>query len=108
MSRFRCPVVLLLFIAMAHVAWAEQEVKIVPDVIYGHKFGLAMTFDVFKPAEGANGAGVLFMVSGGWYSRWAPPEARVGSFKPLITAAAPSFRFRKRSMTCAAPCDSSD
>lgn len=83
MSRFRCPVVLLLFIAMAHVAWAEQEVKIVPDVIYGHKFGLAMTFDVFKPAEGANGAGVLFMVSGGWYSRWAPPEARVGSFKPL-------------------------
>lgn len=47
------------------------EVAITPDVVYGHKLGLAMTFDVFTP-EKPNGAGVLFMVSGGWYSRWAP------------------------------------
>jgi len=50
------------------------DVKVTPDVVYGHKFGLALTFDVFTPTENANGAGVLFMVSGGWFSRWSPPE----------------------------------
>jgi acetyl esterase/lipase len=38
------------------------------DVIYGRKFGLAMTMDVFTPKEKANGKGVIFCVSGGWFS----------------------------------------
>jgi acetyl esterase/lipase len=38
------------------------------DVIYGRKYGLAMTLDVFQPKEKANGAGVIFCVSGGWFS----------------------------------------
>lgn len=58
------------------------EVQITPDVVYGHKFGLAMTFDVFTPKT-ANGAGVLFMVSGGWYSSWQPPEKTMPMFQPL-------------------------
>ena len=65
-------------------AWADDNVKIAPDVVYGHKDGLAMTFDVYTPAEGANGAGVLFMVSGGWFSTWAPPENFIPVFTPLL------------------------
>ncbi len=38
------------------------------DVIYGHKFGTALTMDVFTPRENANGAGVIWTVSGGWFS----------------------------------------
>lgn len=38
------------------------------DVIYGHKNGVALTMDVFTPRKGANGAAVVFVVSGGWYS----------------------------------------
>jgi acetyl esterase/lipase len=38
------------------------------DVIYGRKFGLAMTMEVFTPKEKPNGAGVVFCVSGGWFS----------------------------------------
>lgn len=42
------------------------------DVIYGRKWGLAMTMDVFTPKDAekqkANGAGVIFCVSGGWFS----------------------------------------
>jgi len=34
-------------------------------------FGLALTFDVFKPKQSADGAGVLFMVSGGWFAKVA-------------------------------------
>jgi acetyl esterase/lipase len=43
-------------------AFARQE------VIYGRKYGTALTMDVFTPKKDANGAGVLFVVSGGWYS----------------------------------------
>lgn len=38
------------------------------DVVYGRKHGLALTLDVFRPAQ-TNGCGVLFLVSGGWFSR---------------------------------------
>jgi acetyl esterase/lipase len=38
------------------------------DVIYGRKFGMALTMDVFTPNSDANGAAVLFVVSGGWVS----------------------------------------
>ena len=38
------------------------------DVIYGRKYGTALTLDVFKPKEKANGLGVIFVVSGGWFS----------------------------------------
>lgn len=37
------------------------------DVIYGRKFGTALTLDVFTPAQ-QNGAAIVFAVSGGWYS----------------------------------------
>ena len=37
------------------------------DVIYGRKLGMALTMDVLKP-EKPSGIGVLWMVSGGWYS----------------------------------------
>lgn len=46
-----------------------------PDVVYGHKLGMALTMDAIKPKANANGAGVLFMVSGGWVSAWVPPES---------------------------------
>ncbi len=38
------------------------------DVIYGRKYGTALTLDVFAPQGQANGAGVVFVVSGGWFS----------------------------------------
>jgi acetyl esterase/lipase len=39
-----------------------------PDVVYGRKFGTALTLDVFTPKEKANGAAVILVVSGGWFS----------------------------------------
>jgi acetyl esterase/lipase len=38
------------------------------DVIYGRKYGTALTLDVFTPKAGAKGVGVIFVVSGGWFS----------------------------------------
>jgi acetyl esterase/lipase/outer membrane protein assembly factor BamB len=38
------------------------------DVIYGRKPGLALTMDVFRPKQHANGATVIWCISGGWFS----------------------------------------
>jgi acetyl esterase/lipase len=38
------------------------------DVIYGRKAGTALTLDVLAPKKDANGAAVLWLVSGGWIS----------------------------------------
>jgi len=70
-----------LYVTQAHAA---EGVEIVPDIAYGHKHGMALTFDVYKPEQGANGAGILFIVSGGWYSNWRPPEQNMGWFKPML------------------------
>ena len=67
--------------------------KITPDVVYGHKDGLAMTFDVYTPAA-PNGAGVLFMVSGGWVSTWVAPETLVRRFEPLLAKGFTVFSVR--------------
>jgi acetyl esterase/lipase len=75
-------VLLTVAILVAPPAFAQQ-VEIIPDVVYGHKDGLAMTFDVLKPAN-ANGAGVMYMVSGGWVSRWSDPEGMLTRFDPLL------------------------
>ena len=42
---------------------SPRQVQIDADVVYGHKFGMALTFDVYHPAE-PNGAGVIIVNSG--------------------------------------------
>jgi acetyl esterase/lipase len=68
MQRAMKAVVLVALLAPAG-AWAQgkEDVKRQRDVIYGRKFGLAMTMDVFTPKK-PNGAGVICVVSGGWFS----------------------------------------
>ena len=61
-----------------------DDLQITPDVVYGHKDGMALTFDVLRPAN-AHGGAVLYMVSGGWVSRWGPPQRLAGrSFSGLL------------------------
>lgn len=73
---------------------AQTPINITPDVVYGHKDGLAMTIDVFQPKEEANGAAIAFMVSGGWFSRWTPPEQARGLFEPYLAAGYTVFAVR--------------
>jgi acetyl esterase/lipase len=77
-------VIFSMFVLLVPAARAAENFEIEADVVYGHKDGLAMTFDVVKPKENANGAGVLFMVSGGFYSVWYPPENNTVMFRSLL------------------------
>ena len=63
---------------------AEPRPILEADVVYGHKDGLALTMDLYRPESEANGAAVLFMVSGGWISKWAPPEQMKPFFRPFL------------------------
>jgi acetyl esterase/lipase len=38
------------------------------DVVYGRKSGVALTMDVIQPKLNRNERGIIFMVSGGWFS----------------------------------------
>jgi acetyl esterase/lipase len=75
---------LILTVCASAQFMAQAQTEIVPDVVYGHKDGLAMTFDVIKPKTNANGAAVIFMVSGGWISNYNPPQQTATRFKDLL------------------------
>ncbi len=75
---------LILAVCLATRVMAQSQVEIIPDVVYGHKDGLALTFDVLKPKANANGAAVIFMVSGGWVSTYVPPQQMAIRFKELL------------------------
>ncbi len=52
------------------------------DVVYGRKYGTALTMDVIAPKTNANGVGLVFMVSGGFFSSHAAIQPAF--FKPFV------------------------
>lgn len=81
-------VILLLILTVSHAAQVKPaaNVDVIPDVVYGHKDGMALTFDIFKPKKHRNGAAVIFMVSGGWISNYAPPDQAMPRYQELFDA----------------------
>ncbi len=65
-------VVSFVFSTAATLRAADVEFTRTEDVVYGRKWGMALTMDVFRPAENQdvkqNGAGLIFCVSGGFHS----------------------------------------
>ena len=72
-----------ILIALLCVATASfaADFKRTEDVIYGRKFGTALTLDVIQP-NNPNGAGIIFMVSGGFFS--SHEAINPGYYKPLL------------------------
>ena len=51
-----------------HAGAADENFTRTEDVIYGRKFGTALTLDVFTPKTNPNGGVIILAVSGGWFS----------------------------------------
>lgn len=80
--KHRFPLLVALLLALgASAASGAPDAKRTEDVIYGRKFGTALTLDVFQPAN-TNGYGVFFMVSGGFFSSHDAINPRF--FAPLL------------------------
>ncbi len=75
-------------------SFAQDKIAITPDIVYGHKDGMALTFDVFQPKENAKGIGLLFMVSGGWVSMWTEPTKLQPMIQPLLDSGYTVFAVR--------------
>lgn len=66
---------------------SKDEFRFTTDVVYGHKSGMALTYDVIQHTARHNDAAVVYMVSGGWNSSWSSP-------RNFVNPAAPAgFRF---------------
>jgi len=57
----------LIFLASPGFA-ADTDFERQRDIIYGRKFGTALTMDLFTPQKNAKGVGVIIVVSGGFVS----------------------------------------
>ncbi|WP_170157443.1 prolyl oligopeptidase family serine peptidase [Roseimicrobium gellanilyticum] len=53
------------------------------DVVYGHKDGMALIFDVVQPPK-ANGGAIMSIQSGGWYSGWRDSRQMFPALQPLL------------------------
>jgi acetyl esterase/lipase len=82
MPRFRLVPAAVSLVLVAGLGRAHgQEATRLRDVVYGHKSGMALTLDVLKPAR-PNGAGVIYMVSGGFVSDMSRTDG--GFFGPPV------------------------
>ena len=66
--------------ASAHAG--DKNFTRIGDVVYGRKDGTALTMDVFVPKKNANGAAVIWVISGGWFSSHA--GINPGSAEPFL------------------------
>ena len=82
--RHSLPVWTALLLCFVASAQSTTDFKRTEDVIYGRKFGTALTMDIFQPAR-PNGSGIVFMVSGGFYS--SHDAINAGFFRPFLNRA---------------------
>ena len=73
----------LIPLGVCRVAGQEPSFTRQGDVIYGRKFGTALTMDVFKPKSDANGAAIIWVVSGGFFSSHEAINPAI--IKPFLT-----------------------
>ena len=46
---------------------------------------MALTYDVLKPAK-VNGLGIIYMVSGGWFSNWSDLQQGLNCYGDFLKA----------------------
>src|SRR5262245_48985843 len=82
MMMARC-VAAIVMACCAVSGFAAEGVRITPDIVYGHKDGMALTFDLLVP-EQPNGPTILFLRSGAWYSVWSDPQVAQADWKLFL------------------------
>ena len=86
MKRDETPMILgvitSLLVAPSFVKADEPAFDRKEDVIYARKFGTALTMDVFTPKPKSNGAAIVMIVSGGFFS--AHESINPGFIRPMV------------------------
>jgi acetyl esterase/lipase len=93
-SRWRMMSVLGLVLAALATEARAQDIRAIDDVVYGHMDGMAMVYDVAIPEGNSNGAGVVFVISGGFLSSREQQEIISPIAEPLVEAGFTVFYLR--------------
>ncbi len=72
----------IVLIAIAAVWYATPAIEPIAPVTYGQRHDQALVYHILKPSRGANGRGILFMVSGSWKSH--PDKIEPWIVAPLL------------------------
>lgn len=91
--RRKINLVLLLATCFSSFLVSAQEGISHRDIVYGHKDGMAMVYDVAVPSN-ANGAGIIFVVSGGFLSSIQQQQMISPVVSPLYEAGFTVFYLR--------------
>ena len=75
--------VLFCLLAFSLATFAAEDYTRTEDVIYGRKFGTALTLDVFTPKQ-PNGYGIVHVVSGGWFSGHEAIQMSLDFYQPFL------------------------
>ncbi len=81
MKRLFLNLTVLLLAAASAAPQSQVGYQRSEDIVYGRKFGTALTLDVFEP-EKKNGCAIFYMVSGGFFSSHEAINAR--AYYPLL------------------------
>ena len=90
----RLAFIILYFLAISFVYPGIPGYHVKQDVIYGHKAGMALTYDVYIPDDSTNGAGIIHIVSAGWKSSYLPSDTAVKYYSPLLKKGYTVFALR--------------
>lgn len=82
---------------LAVPGFSQETARITKDVVYGHKAGMALTYDVFQPSSGSNGAGIIHLVSGAWSSKYTEPDSMKVKYKSYLDEGYTIFSVRHSS-----------
>lgn len=83
MKNINKSIVFTVALLVSSLSFAGVNIK--SDVVYGHKDGMALVYSVLQP-DNANGAAIVFMVSGGWFSPWSDAGRYESQFAAELTA----------------------
>jgi acetyl esterase/lipase len=83
MKRRLVAVLLVVLGCTLPLAAEDQGPRIKEDLVYGRKDGMALTLDLIQPAK-PNGAAILWIPTGGWFSPWFDAKIAAAIHKPFL------------------------
>lgn len=79
--------------AQQNATSVPSDIRIEADLQYARKSGMVLTMDAFIPVR-PNGAAIVHVVSGSWFTRWVAPAQAAGRLTPLLDAGFTVFTVR--------------
>jgi dipeptidyl aminopeptidase/acylaminoacyl peptidase len=84
-NKMKRTIPVIIFMLLISFAFSNiPPYRVVNEVIYERKAGMALSYDVLIPVDSANGAGIIHIVSAGWRSQYLPLDSVEVFYAPML------------------------